>query len=245
MRLGCILLLLLAPACRKRQTVAPVVQDPEQALADALADLEAHRYAKAQERLTFLIFNSPGSRQAADAQYWLAESFFEARDYGRAETEFDFYLRSFPNGRFQERASFRLPLCLFLSAPGQSRDQTRTLRARELMAEFLDAYPRSEFKNQAESVRALIEQRLAAREFSAARLYARSGEYRSALVYYQYVLDHHPQADWSAQDRLLLGVAYAETGSLDKARVVFEEILSRQYDKGVQRQARNRLARMN
>ncbi len=243
--LGCVLLVLLVPACRKRQTIAPVIQDPEQALSDALADLDARRYVKAQEKLTFLIFNSPGSRPASDAQYWLAESYFAAGDYIRAETEFDFYLKSFPNGRFQEKASYRLPLCYFRSAPGHSRDQSRTIKAQELLVEFLDLYPGSEFRTEAESVLALIEQRLARREFDAAQLYFRSGEYRSALVYYQYVLDNHPRAGWSGQDRLQLGVAYAETGFRDKAREVFQEILAGPYDKGVQQQARNRLARLD
>ncbi len=111
--------------------------------------------------------------------------------------------------------------------------------------EFLDSYPGSEFRAEADSVLALIEQRLARREFDAARLYFRSGEYRSALVYYEYVLARYPQAGWTGQDRLQLGVAYAETGALDKARVVFEQIVAGSYDKGIQQQARNRLARMN
>jgi len=243
--LGCVLLVLVGAGCRKRQAVAPAAQDPELALSDALADLDVRRYAKAQEKLTFLIFNSPGSRHASDAQYWLAESYFAAGDYIRAETEFDFYLKSFPNGRFQEKAGFRLPLCYLRSAPGQTRDQSRTIKAKELMTEFIELYPGSEFRAEADSVLALIEQRLARREFDAARLYFRSGEYRSALVYYEYVLARHPQAGWSGQERLQLGVTYAETGCPDKARAVFEEIVAGPYDKGVQQQARGRLARMD
>jgi outer membrane protein assembly factor BamD len=238
------LLCLAALGCRKRQAVAPPL-DADEGLAQALADMAARRHAQAQEKFTFVIFNHPGSRQASDAQYYLAESYFQARDYLQAETEFDFYLKSFPNGRFQEDAAYKLGLACFRSAPGHSRDQSRTVKARELMTRFTEDFPESEFRPRADSVLAEIEQRMARREFEAARLYYRSGEYGSALVYYQYVLDNHPQAGWTGSDRFQLAVACAETGALDRARAILEEILAGDYDKGVQQQARRRLARLN
>ena len=237
-------LLFVSSGCPKRTQVSPVT-DPAQGLQEALSDLDAKRYSSAQERLTFVIFNYPGSEQASDAQYYLAESYLQSGDYQQAETEFDFYLKSFPNGRFQEQATYKLALSYLRSAPGHTRDQTQAVKADELVDRFLDSYPESSLRPRAESLRADIEQRLALKEFDAARLYFKSGEYKSALVYYRYVLDHHPDARWTGRDRLQLGIAYLETGSIDKAREVLDAVATGDYEPSIKQQARDRIGRLN
>lgn len=243
-QLVAVALLLAAAGCPKRAQT-PTMTSAEQGLERAMAELNADHYAKAEELFTFIIFNYPGSRQAADAQYYLAESYFRDRDYVQSQTELDFYLKNFPNGRFQEDATYKLALSYLRSAPGPTKDQTRALKAEELIDEFLDRHPESALRPQAESVKAEVEQRLAFKEFQAARLYSKSGEYKSALVYYQYVLASHPSARWTGRDRYQFGVAYLETGSPDKARDVFEEIAAGDYEPAVRQLARGRLARMH
>lgn len=239
-----LVLLMVVTGCPKRNQVRPGPADPETGLRQALADIEAKNYRQAQDGLTFIIFNYPGSAQAADAQFYLAESYFAAGDYTQAQTEYDFYLRSFPNGRNQEEATFRLALASLRSAPGHDRDQTKALRARELVNEFLEAYPESPFTAQAESVRAEVEQRLALKEFDAARLYYTSGEYAAALVYYDYVRDGHPFARWSHDDRLRYGVCLAETGRSADARTLLEALIAGDAPEPLKRQARERLSRL-
>jgi outer membrane protein assembly factor BamD len=237
-------LLLAVAGCPRRGQVRPSPADPESGLRQALADIEAKKYRQAQDDLTFIIFNYPGSVHAADAQFYLAESYFAAGDYIQAQTEYDFYLKSFPNGRHQEEATYRLALASLRSAPGHDRDQTRALRARELVEEFLDRYPESPFLPQAESVRAEVEQRLARREFDAARLYYTSGEYGSALVYYEYVRTGHPFAAWPADDELRHGICLAEAGRTDEARARLSAVVAGNAPEPLKQQARERLARL-
>jgi outer membrane protein assembly factor BamD len=232
-------LLLLVTACPRRQTATAVPPgDPETALQQALDNITARRYKQAQDQLTFLIFNFPGSASASDAQYFLAESYFLGNDYAQAQTEFDFYTRSFPNGRYQERARLRLALSYLRSAPGSSQDQSRALRAQELVAEFLDAYPESQYRAQAESVQAEVELRLAGKEMAAARLYYRSGEYRSAAVYFGYVRAAHPLAHWTGPDLLAYGISLREIDRVVEARAVFDEVIAGDYPEPLKQQAR-------
>jgi outer membrane protein assembly factor BamD len=237
-------LLFVAAGCPKRATVLPPPQDAEIALEQAVANLEAGKYRQAEDALTFIIFNFPGSRQASDAQYFLAESYFRAKDYVQAQTEFDFYIKSFPNGRFQEEATYKLAQSYLESAPGRVRDQARALQAREIVDGFIETWPDSPLRAQAEQLRAQVDERLALKEFDAARLYGLSGEYKSALVYYQYILDTYPQAAWEGADRLRLGICYAETGSPDKARTVFEGIVAGDYEPETKELAKARLSRL-
>ena len=222
-----------AAGCPKRAEIAPPLQDAQQALDQASGDLEAKRYRQAEDRFTFIIFNFPGSRQASDAQYYLAEAYFRNADYIQAQDEFDFYLKSFPNGRFQEDATYKLALSYLKSAPGHVRDQARALKAREIVEEFLDAYPDSPLRSQAEQLRADVDERLALKEFDAARLY------------YNYVLETYPSAQWPGPARYQLAVCLLETADSAKARVVLGEIVSGNYETAVKNQARARLSRIH
>ncbi|MBM3315994.1 outer membrane protein assembly factor BamD [candidate division WOR-3 bacterium] len=205
------LLLLLLAACAKRQQTPPPAS-AEAAVAEGLDAMRARRFSLAEDRLTFVIFNYPGSLAASDAQFYLAEAYYESGDYTRAQTEYDFYIQNFPSGRFQEDAAFKLALANLRSAPGHTRDQTRVLRARELLDDFVDAYPASPLLPRAESARAAIRGRLAQREFEAARLYFRAGEYGSALVYYEYIRQAFSDSLWQPADRERLAACYELTG---------------------------------
>ena len=238
-------LLALAGCPKKAMVNATPPPDAGTALQIALDDIAARRFQKAQDGLTFLIFNYPGSAQAADAQYYLAESYFVSRNYSQAETEYDFYIKSFPNGRFQEEALLKLAMSNLRSAPGFSRDQTKALKARELIDQFNQTYPESQYKAQADSISADVDLRLAGKELDAARLYYKSGEYGSALVYFEYVKGAHPLARWSDDDRLRLGICYQEAGRTDEARAVFNELLAGTGTEPVKRQARERLSRIH
>lgn len=240
-----LIILVLAAGCPKRAVIAPPLQDAQQAIDQAIGDLEAKRYRQAEDRFTFIIFSFPGSRQASDAQYYLAEAYFRSANYVQAQSEFDFYLRNFPNGRFQEEATYKLAVSYLKSAPGRVRDQAQALKARQVIEEFLDAYPDSPLRSQAEQLRGDVDERLALKEFDAARLYYISGEYKSALVYYDYVLATYPTARWPGPARYQLGVCLLETADSAKARVVFGEIVSGGYEPAVKKLARTQLSRIH
>jgi outer membrane protein assembly factor BamD len=241
-----LLALVLAAGCPKRAQVVPVrPQDAQQAIDQAAGDLEARRYRQAADRFTFIIFNFPGSRQASDAQYYLAETYFRSADYAQAQSEFDFYLKSFPNSRFEEDATYKLALSYLKSAPGHVRDQTRTLKAREVVDEFLDAYPESPLRSQAVQLRADVDKRLALKEFDAARLYYTSGEYKSALVYYDYVMQSYPAARWPGLEKYQFAVCLLETADSVKARVVLSEVVTGDYEPAAKSLARVRLSRLH
>jgi outer membrane protein assembly factor BamD len=238
-----VLLVLATAGCPKRAQIQPVTQDAQQTIDQATADLEAKRYRQAEDQFTFIIFNFPGSRQASDAQYYLAETYFRNKDYLRAQDEFDFYLKSFPNGRFQEEATYKLAVSYLRSAPSHVRDQVRALKAQEIINQFLEAYPDSPLRPEAEQLLGDIAERLALREFDAARIYYTSGEYKSALIYYQYVNGTYPAERWPGIERYRFGVSLIETADTTKAREVLSELVTGSYEPAVKKLASAALAR--
>jgi outer membrane protein assembly factor BamD len=242
-RLMFVLLVLAAAGCPKRVQLPPVPQDAQQAIDQATTSLEAKRYRQAEDQFTFIIFNFPGSRQASDAQYYLAETYFRSKDYLQAQDEFDFYLKNFPNGRFQEEATYKLAVSYLRSAPSHVRDQSRALRAQEIINQFIETYPDSPLRPEAEQLLGDIAERLALREFDAARIYYTSGEYKSALVYYNYVDGTYPAGRWPNIERYRFAVSLLETADTAKAREVLSEIVTGSSDAAVKKLARTALAR--
>lgn len=218
-------MVVLFSACPKRAHT-PLTQTATQALEQALKLKDQKKYSQAQEILTFLIFNYPGSGEAADAQFHLADCYFLNRDYSQAQSEFEFYITNYPHGKYQEEAQFKLALATLYSAPGANKDQTQTLRAKELLLEFLERYPESKFRPQILKTLNQIEERLAYNDFQAARLYFKSGEYKSALVYYEYIRQSWTDLNWSFADRYRLGVCYFNTGQPEKAKQLLEQIIA-------------------
>lgn len=243
-RLRFLLLALLFLGCPKRGQLAPP-NDARTGLEQALAALDARKFKDAEDRLTFVIFNFPGTREAADAQYYLGETYFRSDNHNQAQTEFDFYLKSFPNGRFQEEATYKLGLAYFHSAPPRSRDQTQTLKAKEIFEEFLAGYPESALRSTVQAALAEVKRRLTNRDFDVARLYLKAGEYRSALTYYEYIAVRFPVDEWSSEEWLRLGTCYQETGEPQKARALFEQIVAGDGPPRLKREAAGRLARLN
>ncbi len=239
-----VLVVLLVAGCPKRSQLVPP-PDPGTGLRLALVALDSGKFREAEERLTFLIFNFPGSREAADAQYYLGETYFRKHRYEQAQTEFDFYLKSFPNGRFQEEATYRLGLSYLLSAPSTPRDQTLTFKAKEVLEEFLALYPDSGLRSQVEAALSDIMRRLASRDFDIALLYFRSGEFRSALTYYEYILTGLPIEKWTGPDRLRFAICCRETGQSERARAEFEALQAGDFPKEIRQAARAELRRFN
>ncbi|MFO7675006.1 MAG: outer membrane protein assembly factor BamD [bacterium] len=233
----------LLAGCPKRAAVKPPAT-ARAALDSALARVEANDYARAEEAMTWVIFNFPGSREAADAQYWLAETHFRRRDYSQAQTEFEFYIKSFPNGRYAEDANYKLGLSWLRSAPAGARDQAPVLKARELLSDFIQLYPDSPLRPEAEQALAEIERHQTGRDFDVAGLYFRAGEYRSALVYYRYIAGSLPVERWEPVERLRYATCLAENGAAAEARPLLESLLAGGCPARLREQAQSLLGRL-
>lgn len=238
------LILVLGAGCPKKPVEKSKPSTPQEALDQALNHKKARRFQNAEDGFTYLIFNFPGSAQAADAQFHLADCYFQAKNYEQAQNEFDFYLKNFPNGRYREEASFKRALSVLRSAPPPDKDQSNALKAKELLEEFLEEYPDSPYKGAAEQALAEIQSRIAHREFEAARLYFKAGEYKSALIYYRFIRDNYSGIFWPEGDRYQLAVCYLQTGNVEDARALLQELANGATSPRIKKMAQRQLNRL-
>ncbi len=230
--------------CARRQQINRF-SNPALAIQQGLEYKSQRKFQKAEEVFTFVIFNFPGSNEAADAQFHLADCYLQMKNYNQAITELEFYIKNFPHGRYEEEAKFKLALATLRSAPGPNQDRSAVLRAKELFYNFLEDYPDSKLKPEVQQLLSEIDQRLAHNEFQAARLYFKAGEYRSALIYYKYIQENWPDLNWSFTDRYQMAICYINNGEKEQAKMILEQILASPAPAKIIQQAQHQLILIN
>ena len=97
-----------------------------------------------------LVLQQKGRGNAQESLYMLAMAQYCNRDYDAASATFRKYFQSYPKGDFAEQASFYVGQSLFQSMPDPRLDQSATMGAINAFQNFLDTYPDSEMREQAQ-----------------------------------------------------------------------------------------------
>jgi outer membrane protein assembly factor BamD len=215
------LIILFSLAC-SRPAILP--QDPATLFDQAKQALDSGNYDGAAQGFQRLIFNFPGSQYTAEAQFYLAESYLLKKDYQQALLEYDFFCNNFPASHHYPEAYYKLGLCHLRSAPPYYKDQAQTHKARELLKDFLIRFPESHLASAVRDALKAAEDRLARKEYEAARLYLRYGELKSALKYLEYLNFEFPDSRWTWELKFLIAEDYRRAGDAKKAQSFYEKI---------------------
>lgn len=149
------------------------------------------KYYKGLEDFTYVVFNAPGSDIADDAQFYLASSHFEMKEYIVAIDEYQQLLRRWPKSDLYEETRFKIAECYYNQSPGYQRDTEYILKAIRAYQDFIDEYPFSEQRPAAESRIKELRTGLAKKVFEAGELYMILREWNAALITFQEVLDNY------------------------------------------------------
>jgi outer membrane protein assembly factor BamD len=120
------------------------------------------------------------SARGEETLYLLAQSYYNMKDYLTASEYFKTYYTSYPKGEYAEFARFYSAYGLYLESPDARLDQSETYKAMQQLQDFLETYPQSERKEEAEQILFQLQEKLALKELNAVKLYYNLGNY---LVY--------------------------------------------------------------
>ncbi|MDR2622048.1 MAG: outer membrane protein assembly factor BamD [Dysgonamonadaceae bacterium] len=120
------------------------------------------------------------STMGEEALYLLAQSYYGMKDYLTASEYFSTYYKSYNKGEYAELARYYSAYGLYLESPDPRLDQTQTYKAMEQFQDFLELYPQSERKEEAQNALFLLQEKLALKELMTVRLYYNLGDY---LIY--------------------------------------------------------------
>ena len=174
------------------------------------------KYVRAVSLLQDLITLKKGSDDAQESLYMLAMSQYLSGDYESASQTFKKYYSSYPKGFYAEQASFYVGQALYESAPEPRLDQTPTIGAMNAYQQFLDLFPESNYRPQAQKRLYELQDKLVMKEYLSAELYYNLGgyfgnvnannesNYEACIITAQNALKQYPYSKMREQFSLLI-----------------------------------------
>ena len=135
------------------------------------------KFQQAATLLQDVVTMQKGRSNAQESLYMLAMAQYCNRDYEAASATFKKYFSSYPKGYFAEQASYYIGQSLYQSSPEPRLVQTPTLAAINAYQNFLDYFPDSKFREEAQQRLFKLQDNLVTKEYLSAKLYYNLGGY--------------------------------------------------------------------
>ena len=135
------------------------------------------KYNQAATLLLDLVTIKKGTDDAQESLYMLAMSQYMSADFESASETFKRYSQTYPKGDYAEAASFYVGQSLYESAPEPRLDQTPTIGAINAYQQFIETYPDSPRRQEAQNRLYELQDKLIVKELLSAQLYYNLGGY--------------------------------------------------------------------
>ena len=155
------------------------------------------QYNRAATLLNELIAILKGTDKAEESLYMLGMSYYNQNDYQTAAQTFTQYYNVYPRGTFTELARFHAGKALYLDTPEPRLDQSGTYNANQQLQMFLEYFPNSAQKDEAQNMIFALQDKLVMKEYLSAKLYYNLGNYlgnnyESCVITAQNALKDYP-----------------------------------------------------
>ncbi|TWV15181.1 outer membrane protein assembly factor BamD [Bacteroidaceae bacterium HV4-6-C5C] len=135
------------------------------------------QYNRASTLLNELITILKGTDKAEESLYMLGMCYYNQKDYQTASQTFVQYCNVYPRGTYSELARFHAGKALYLDTPDPRLDQGATYSAIQQLQSFLEFYPNSSRKDEAQKMLFALQDKLVMKEYLSAKLYYNLGNY--------------------------------------------------------------------
>ncbi len=149
---------------------------------------EAEKYAKAARMFENLKLATSGTPQDDTVQFYTALSHYEYGDIYSAEPAFEGFINVFPLSPFTERAKFLRIDCLYRQTLRYELDQTPSVKALNVMLQYLYEHPTTPYRQECEDMIADLNERMDRKDYEAAKLYYTIEEYKAAHYAFKNIL---------------------------------------------------------
>ena len=172
-------------------------QDPELKYSYAKKYFNQKKFTKSASLLESVVHYYRGRPEGEEVLYMIAQSYYGQKDYGTASEYFKAYWNLYPRGEFTELSKYYSFYGLYLQSPDARLDQTPTHEAISQILLFLEDYPQSEQSVNAKEILFELQDKLAYKEYRAAKLYYDLGtfmgnNYRACVLTADNVLKIYP-----------------------------------------------------
>ena len=158
------------------------------------------KYTKASTLLMELITILKGTVKAEEALYMLGMSYYNMGDFQSAAQVFMQYINVYPRGIYAELSRFHTGKALYMDTPEPRLDQSGTYEAIQQLQLFLEYFPQSSRKEEAQNMIFRLQDKLVQKEYINAKLYFDLGNYlgnnyESCIITAQNALKDYPYTE--------------------------------------------------
>ena len=176
------------------------------------------KYGRAIDKLEEILCYCAGTGYMEQAQFLLAESYFNLEDWIEARGEYGSFIANFPGSPFAESAEFRKAICSFNMEFRVSRDEANTTVAMKDFERYLANHPDSPLRDSVNYYYNLLVERLAEKEFQTGRLYLRMDKPQAAVIYFKEFLETYQKSKRRKEALFLTSQAYTDLDQFESAR---------------------------
>ncbi len=217
----CAVSVLLAVSCGGPYKAKRVdLPDQKLALADDL--FERGKYDKAAVEYKDFLATFAGDERSDYAQFRLAESYRLDEQYAISAVEYRILVSDYGYSDYVDDAFFLEGLCAFRQTNRPERDQTKSYEALNRINRFLQIFPSSPRREEAERIRLEIHDQLGKKDFLNAKLYFSMHQDDAALIYFDKVISSYPSTIWAQRSHYYRGMIMKNRGNSKEAVKSFE-----------------------
>ena len=207
--------------------------------------LEKKRCLKAVENFQRIVNNFPGSGLIADAQYYLAESYFCNQDYVEAIFEYQRLVDIYPSSEWLDEAQFQIGESYYEQLRRPELDQKETREALIYFRQFVDDNPGSPLIPRAQERIVDCRSRLASKLYNIGWLYHKRGHLEAAKITYNDLILSYPDTPWYEHGIARLGEIALAEGNERRARALWQEVLLDSADEKLKEQVQKSLDKLD
>jgi len=205
---------------RRRYDCSAKIEQARQRVADG-------RHSSSQTLLNEIILQCGGHQAIDSALYLLGTSYLASGDSKLAKNEFLRLVSNFPNSEFAQEARFRIGYCSFEQSNRYYRDQTETREAIRELSEYRQLYPGTIWADSADFYIDLAFEKLAKKDYHAAKFYYTIEEFEAAVIYYQLVIKDFPTFSQLDEVRFYLADALMRLNRQQEAAEVINLLIDK------------------
>ncbi|MBU2044205.1 MAG: outer membrane protein assembly factor BamD [Candidatus Omnitrophica bacterium] len=146
-----------------------------------------------------LVAKAPYSEYAPRAQYKLGIILFELGRFDEARDAFQKVVDNYSDSEWAAPAKYQLAIATAKAFPGADYDSSYLKEATARLAEFIKNHPEAQISVEAEGQLKILRNREAKKDFEIGQFYEGQNQYKSALIYYQKVIDNYADSDYYSQ----------------------------------------------
>ncbi len=181
-------------------------------------EFKAGNYGRVKEPLEEILNLCIGTGYMEQAQFLLAESYFNLEEWIDARGEYGSFITNFPGSPFVETAEFKKAIASFNMEFRVSRDEANTTIAMKDFERYLSNHPDTPLRDSINYYYGLLIERLAEKEFQTARLYLRMDKPQAAVIYFKEFLETYQQSKRRKEALFLTSQAYTDLDQFETAR---------------------------